>query len=80
MNIEKEFLRKIESQYDGCGVQIIYVLMENDVIDTEDMKRYLIRAEFKEIISKGKPQKMLVYSNLAEKFCTSIAKVRYSLL
>lgn len=80
MNVEKKFLEKIKEDYDECGVEVIYKLMESDVINTEDMKKYLIKAEFKEIISKGNVQKMIVYSDLAEKFHTSIAKVRYCLL
>lgn len=79
MNIEKEFIQKISSSYPGSE-HVIYSLLESNSLNQLSMQRYLIRAEYKEVMSKGKSvQKMLVYSDLAEKFCMSPSKVRYIL-
>lgn len=79
MNIEKEFIKRLSATHPGCE-NAIYSLLENDSLGLEYMQRFLIRTEYKEIVSKkGKIQKMLVYSDLAEKYGTSINKVRYSL-
>lgn len=77
MNIEKVFIKKITSSYPGCE-NAIYSLLENDSIRVDDMQKFLIKTEFKQIIdSEGKVQKMIVYSDLAEKYCTTVDKVRH---
>lgn len=76
MNIEKEFIKKITSSYPGCE-QAIYSLIERNALTTTNMRKYLIKSEYKEIIEKdGKIQKMIVYSDLAEKHHTSLDNIR----
>lgn len=79
MNVEKTFIQKLSATHPGC-TEAIYSLLENDSLGLESMQKFLIRTEFKEIITKGgRIQKMIVYSELAEKYGTSINKVRYCL-
>lgn len=79
MNIEKAFIQKISTSYPGSE-NVIYSLLESNSLNQLSMQRYLIRAEYKEIMSKGgKVQKMLMYSDLAEKYCMSPEKVRFIL-
>lgn len=79
MNIEKKFIQKLNSTYPGCE-NALYSLLENDAISLEGMQKFLIKTEYKDIVNKeGRIQKMIVYSELAEKYGTSINKVRYCL-
>lgn len=76
MNIEKEFYEKIEAKFGECS-KLAYYLAEKCALTTSDLERFLIRTEVEEQIAKKKKPKMIIYADVAEKYCKSIDSVIY---
>jgi hypothetical protein len=76
MNIEKEFYERINNKFGECS-KLAYYLAEKCALTTSDLERFLIRSEVEEQIEKGKKSKMMIYADIAEKYCKSIHSVIY---
>jgi len=76
-NIEKQFLETIIAKHPEAKDCLFY-LLETDVLNFDRMKYFLIRKRYAEIVAKSRNvQKMQIYADVAEEFCTSIHRVRH---
>jgi hypothetical protein len=75
-NIEKQFIDTVLAKHPESE-KCLYYLLESDVLNFDRMKYYLIRKRYSEIIAKSRNvQKMIIYADIAEEFCTTADQVR----
>ncbi|CAB4219544.1 hypothetical protein UFOVP1615_30 [uncultured Caudovirales phage] len=75
-NIEKQFIDSVLSKHPEAEKCLFY-LLESDVLNFDRMKYYLIRKRYSELIAKSRNvQKMIIYADIAEEFCTTADQVR----
>ena len=75
-NIEKQFIENIIAKHPEAE-QCLFYLLEANVLHFDKMKYYLIRKRYAELIAKSRNvQKMIIYADIAEEFCTTADQVR----
>jgi hypothetical protein len=75
-NIEKQFIDSVLTKHPEAEKCLFY-LLESDVLNFDRMKYYLIRKRYSELIAKSRNvQKMIIYADIAEEFCTTADQVR----
>jgi hypothetical protein len=77
VNIEKTFIEKITHDFPGSS-ELIYHMLENNLLNFSVMQKYLIKKEYDKVISEGKQiPKMILYCDLSEKYHMSIDRIRF---
>lgn len=76
-NIEKQFIDDILSKHPEAK-DCLYHLLQSDVLHFDRMKYYLIKQRYNEVVAKSRNvQKMIIYADIAEEFCTTANMVRW---